>query len=358
MSTARTGLLIAATALSLCSHVTAEFVKKTVEIEIDEKLGHLKYEGNVFVEESKIVECEEHTVESGSGEFFFYMFMSIGLVLLAGLMSGLTVGLMGVDSMNLQILMTSGTEKEQDQARKIQPVIANRHLLLVTLLMTNAAAMEALPLCLDRIVPAYAAIILSVTGVLIFGEIIPQAAMTRYRLAFGASLAPFIRAFMLVLWPMAYPIGKMLDYILGEDHPTIYRRAGLKELMELHSDNKYGNLTLDEVTIIKGTLDMKGKSVKDAMLTKADMFTLTWEGVLDKATMDKIIEVGHSRVPVMDKHGSVRGILIVKTIIHLDPDDKTPIKSVKLKEVDAGGQTLSLCIVVCVCGYVVSTDWY
>lgn len=40
----------------------------------------------------------------------------------------------------------------------------------VTLLLCNAAAMETLPLALDRLMPAYLAIIVSVTAVLFFGE--------------------------------------------------------------------------------------------------------------------------------------------------------------------------------------------
>jgi hypothetical protein len=42
--------------------------------------------------------------------------------------------------------------------------------LLVTLLLANAAAMEALPIFLDKMVPEWLAIILSVTAVLFFGE--------------------------------------------------------------------------------------------------------------------------------------------------------------------------------------------
>lgn len=44
----------------------------------------------------------------------------------------------------------------------------------VTLLISNAAAMEALPIFLDAIVPDFAAIILSTTITLFFGEILPQ----------------------------------------------------------------------------------------------------------------------------------------------------------------------------------------
>jgi metal transporter CNNM len=50
--------------------------------------------------------------------------------------------------------------------------------LLVTLLLSNAFAMEALPIYLDAIVPSFWAIIISVTAVLFFGEVIPQAVCT------------------------------------------------------------------------------------------------------------------------------------------------------------------------------------
>jgi metal transporter CNNM len=45
--------------------------------------------------------------------------------------------------------------------------------MLVTLLLCNAAAMETLPIFLDKLVTPVEAIVLSVTLVLIFGEIIP-----------------------------------------------------------------------------------------------------------------------------------------------------------------------------------------
>ena len=48
-------------------------------------------------------------------------------------------------------------------------VLKRPHLLLVTLLLVNAAAMEALPIFLDRLMSPTSAIILSVTAVLFFG---------------------------------------------------------------------------------------------------------------------------------------------------------------------------------------------
>ena len=51
----------------------------------------------------------------------------------------------------------------------VPQVLKRPHLLLVTLLLVNAAAMEALPIFLDRLVSPTIAIILSVTAVLFFG---------------------------------------------------------------------------------------------------------------------------------------------------------------------------------------------
>jgi hypothetical protein len=71
------------------------------------------------------------------------------------------------------------------------PLISNQHFLLVTLLLCNACAMEALPLFLDRLADPITAIVISVTAVLLFGEIIPQAVCSRWVGAWAAGgMAP------------------------------------------------------------------------------------------------------------------------------------------------------------------------
>lgn len=49
---------------------------------------------------------------------------------------------------------------------------------MVTLLVANALAMEALPLFLDRLLSPLHAVLLAVTLILFFGEILPQAFCT------------------------------------------------------------------------------------------------------------------------------------------------------------------------------------
>ena len=83
--------------------------------------------------------------------------------------SGLTIGLMSIEQLELEIKEKVGTEEEQGQAKRLLPLLHRKHLLLVTLLLFNAASAEALPLFLDDLVPSYIAIIVSVTAVLFFG---------------------------------------------------------------------------------------------------------------------------------------------------------------------------------------------
>ena len=85
-------------------------------------------------------------------------------------MSGLTMGLLSLDVMSLQVLKEGGTPAQQRHAKRILPIIKRHHLLLVTLLLANAAAVESMPLFLDRVSDPVTAILVSVTAVLFFGE--------------------------------------------------------------------------------------------------------------------------------------------------------------------------------------------
>jgi len=57
--------------------------------------------------------------------------------------------------------------------KDVMPILKNHHILLSTLLISNALAMEALPIFLDAIVPSYMAVAISVIAVVTVGEILP-----------------------------------------------------------------------------------------------------------------------------------------------------------------------------------------
>lgn len=102
---------------------------------------------------------------------------------------------------------------------------------------------------------------------------------------------------------MAWPVARLLEFILGPHHGIIYRRAELKELIAMHSSvgELGGDLKTDTVTIIGGALDLQEKVVKQAMTPIEDVFMLSIDAKLDYETLRKICLTGHSRIPVYEE---------------------------------------------------------
>ncbi|GER43290.1 CBS domain-containing family protein, partial [Striga asiatica] len=278
-------------------------------------------------------------------EFFVHILVIVFLVLFAGLMSGLTLGLMSLSLVDLEVLAKSGTPRDKQHAAKILPVVKNQHLLLCTLLICNAAAMEALPIFLDSLVTAWGAILISVTLILLFGEIIPQSVCSRYGLAIGAAVAPMVRILVWICFPVAYPISKLLDYLLGHRHRALFRRAELKTLVNLHGNEagKGGELTHDETTIIAGALELSEKTASDAMTPISETFTIDVNATLDRDLMSLILEKGHSRVPVYyEQPTNIIGLVLVKNLLTIHPEDRVPVKSVTIRRIPRVAETMPL----------------
>jgi len=252
---------------------------------------------------------------------------------------------MSLSLVDLEVLAKSGTPRDQKYAAKIYPVVKNQHLLLCTLLICNAGAMEALPIFLDSLVTAWGAILISVTLILLFGEIIPQSVCTRYGLAIGATVAPFVRVLVWFCFPIAYPISKLLDYLLGEGHVALFRRAELKTLVNLHGNEagKGGELTHDETTLIAGALELSDKTASDAMTPISDTFAIDINAILDRQLMNLVLEKGHSRVPVYyEQPTNIIGLVLVKNLLTIHPEDKVPVKSVTIRRIPRVPETMPL----------------
>ncbi|CAK8697560.1 unnamed protein product [Clavelina lepadiformis] len=264
--------------------------------------------------------------------FWIYLAIYVALVLVAGLMSGLTMGLLSLDVMSLTVLADGGKPHEQKYAKKILPLVKRHHLLLVTLLLSNAAAVESMPLFLDKISSPVIAIVVSVTAVLIFGEVVPQAICTRYGLAIGATLSPLVILLMIISLPISWPLSKLLDCILGTEHGTFFRRAELSVLVDLHKEADEENedpLTADEAMIIKGALSMRDKAVGQICTPLESVFALNINKIMDKETMNLLLTKGHSRVPIYEESKqNLLGLVLVKNLIKIDPDDNLPLREV------------------------------
>lgn len=94
-------------------------------------------------------------------------------VLVAAICSGLNIGLLSIEPLRLETIEKCGEPSERRAALKVRRLMQDRHLLLCSLLLFNALCMEVLPIVLDQLVGENLAVLLSVTALVLFGEIIP-----------------------------------------------------------------------------------------------------------------------------------------------------------------------------------------
>ncbi|KAF2152957.1 DUF21-domain-containing protein [Myriangium duriaei CBS 260.36] len=271
---------------------------------------------------------EDEGKDPGDPGLWAYLGTAIALVLLGGAFAGLTIALMGQDEIYLQVIATSGEGSEKKNAKRVLNLLnKGKHWVLVTLLLSNVITNETLPIVLDRSLGGgWPAVVSSTVLIVIFGEIAPQSVCVRYGLTIGAWMAPFVLVLMWIMAPVAWPTAKLLDWLLGEDHGTTYKKAGLKTLVTLHKSlgpSPTERLNQDEVTIISAVLDLKEKPVGNIMTPMDDVFTMSVDTVLDEAMMDTILTQGYSRIPIYapENPQNFIGMLLVKILITYDPED-------------------------------------
>lgn len=143
--------------------------------------------------------------------------------------------------------------------------------------------------------------------------------------------------------PVAWPTAKLLDWLLGEDHGTTYKKAGLKTLVQLHKTLGGERLMEDEVTIINSVLDLKEKPVGAIMTPMQDVFTMSADTVLDEPMMDLILSQGYSRIPIYapDNRRNFIGMLLVKMLITYDPEDAIRVRDCSLATLPETGPNTS-----------------
>ncbi|GAX18202.1 hypothetical protein FisN_25Hh186 [Fistulifera solaris] len=275
-----------------------------------------------------------------------------------GLISGLFLGLLTLDALDLQIMeRASLDEDEKVYARELLPVVQNRHRLLVSLLVLNALAYESMPIFLDALVPSWVAIILSVTLILLFGEILPSAIFTGpNQLKLGYYSIPLVQVFLVITAPIAVPLAKLLDYMVHDGpasshHHEPYNRGELSALVRIQYEERMASQTrrrgmkpqerkatqwanfkkemlqavterfeeneiestlepppLDEqltpplhrteVHLIEGSLQMKTKVTMDIYTPLRHVYAVPDNMILDKDNISAIYSYGFSRIPV------------------------------------------------------------
>lgn len=258
--------------------------------------------------------------------FVLQILMIVLLITLSSIFSGLTLGLLSLDATGLEIVMSGDDPIAAAQAKRIYPVRQDGNLLLCTLVLGNVLVNALLSILMAEYTGGIVGLFSSTILIVVFGEILPQAICARHGLTIGNKTVPLVKVLILILYPVAKPLALCLDYALGEELATVYSNAEMTKLLQIHVQHN----VIDQETAgaMTGALTYKNIAVKDVMTPIDRTFMLSVDDKLSFETIAKIFKTGFSRIPIYEiTKDNVIGLLFVKDLIFLDPDDEIPIRS-------------------------------
>jgi hypothetical protein len=146
------------------------------------------------------------------------------LFLVSGFFSGLNLGLMSLSVNDLHLIAESEDSKMRYYAKRVLPLRKRGNFLLCSIVLANVLVNSLGTVLLDSLVHGLFAVIGSTIMIVLLGEIIPQAICSRYGLVIGAHTHVITWGCMMITGIISYPLGFILDKILGQEVTASYTR--------------------------------------------------------------------------------------------------------------------------------------
>jgi hypothetical protein len=152
----------------------------------------------------------------------------------SAMFSGLNLAFFSVTRLRLEVEVEAGNRN----ARKVLEMRKDSNFLLTTILWGNVGINVLLTLLSNSVMAGVTAFLFSTVLITFIGEIIPQAYFSRHALKMASLLAPVLRFYQIVLFPVAKPVAWVLDMWLGREGIRFYREKDLKEILRKHVESE------------------------------------------------------------------------------------------------------------------------
>ncbi len=132
----------------------------------------------------------------------------------SAIFSGLNLAFFSLTRLRLEIEVEASGNRS---ANKVLSMRNDSNFLLATILWGNVGINVLLTLLSDSVMMGLTSFMFSTVVITIFGEIVPQAYFSRNALKMASTLAPLLRFYQFILYPVAKPCGLLLDQWLGKE---------------------------------------------------------------------------------------------------------------------------------------------
>ncbi|CDW87629.1 metal transporter cnnm2 [Stylonychia lemnae] len=250
--------------------------------------------------------------------WYIYLIIVI-LQFLSAMFNGLNIGLMGLDTRYLELMTQGPFETKEDEknavyAKKIFPLRRRGNQLLTTILLGCASTNAIISVLMAEIEGDIKGFLISTSIITIFGEILPQALSNKYSLQISTFLRWPTYFFYYVTFLFAYPIGAILDKILGEEAGNVLSKNQMKRMFEQYEKSQL--LKPQERKILSAVLELKTKGIGQVMTPIDKAFMIDINANLNQHLLKKIYSEGYSRIPVYEgERENIVGLLMTRDLV-------------------------------------------
>ncbi|MBA6253287.1 MULTISPECIES: DUF21 domain-containing protein [unclassified Colwellia] len=229
----------------------------------------------------------------------------------SAIFSGLNLAFFSISRLHLEVEAKKGSKAAQTILR----LRDDSNFLLTTILWGNVGINVLLTMLSDSVLTGVSAFLFSTIAITIIGEITPQAYFSRNALKMGSMLAPIIRFYQFLFYPVAKPTALILDAWLGKEGITYLEESELRSIIRQHISAEEADLNhvegigalnffaLDEIQVTEEGEIIDPKSII-ALPTKLDLpiIPVTTQGPDDPFLM-LVNETNHSWVILTNEAG-------------------------------------------------------
>ena len=319
-------------------------------------------------------------------DIIVYSTITLFLCLFCWLISSISISYLSNDDLVLELRATSGTEEEKKCTERIKPILEKRHWLVSTLLVINAFCLVYLPLFIEKIVTRKIAMLASVVLILVFNDVLPHVVINIYnQLIFAERFLDLTHYLMVITSPITFPLGKILDKVIGEKHRFRLLNSDIKALIEMHkinhlkeladetpitklsisrkhsyndsvsnnnrnssscdsfelnnvnlnssSNNNKMGLNDEEANLMISALEIREKQVIELMIPIKSTFMIDYDEKLDRSKLKQIVDKGYSRIPVYANHNiqDILGLVRIKQLILVDINENKSLRELGIR---------------------------
>ncbi len=148
----------------------------------------------------------------------------------SAIFSGLNLALFSVGRLRLEVEARAGNPG----AGRVLAIRQDANFALTTVLWGNVGVNVLLTLLSSSVLAGVASFFFSTVVITFIGEIFPQAFFSRHAVSVASRLAPLLRFYQVLLYPVAKPTALMLNAWLGPEAIQYFREKDLEELIRTH----------------------------------------------------------------------------------------------------------------------------